>query len=162
MGDKFPKEYVVQRLEARKASLKSRDAEGQKAWAEWKASKDPEAEDYYRRMKAQLERLSATDDAAPDVWQRIDRAHSKLRSLMQDAPQQPSSSWRSDRPEAVQSWLRNRDSWRFEVTKIDHGLAYLKEMPVTELNITMITKLKLTDAISFDLRVEQDKQGRLS
>lgn len=169
MGDKFPKQYVIERLQARQASLTSKLEAGEAMLREVEAAESAKAVGYMNQilqMTDDVQALHRRQNERPteerDPWAEMEELVHEMSLPTKPYRRRDRAAWQRSDPEpgSLSEYLSKKTAWRAEIGKIQHALAYLEELPITELSITAITKLKLTDAIAFDLKVKEKTSGR--
>lgn len=162
----FSRDYVVQRIEARVASLGSkvattrtaleeltvRQSKGDLAWAMALPQQLHAAEVAIMKKTAKLPEFS------PERVVEVCNEVQKILHLLGSADRPVLNYTDRDRMQQVMHDINHHEQ---EVALLEHTLAYLRESPVTEFTVTSLQKLGLLEAVRFSLDLPDDnKRGR--
>ena len=180
-GTLFPKSYVVERIEARIASIKARRGEAARRSKALNRQATKAIQAYAKAYKQWVSQSAAAahefavDAASPDG---AVQALRDFRRAVPKTPEPPSLAlfkesgepidrrgarwWNaSEEHSAVaELWEQEQKEVR-EQGSLEHALAYLQGTPVDAFSLTSLKQLGLLDAVKFDLgAVEAEKKGR--
>ena len=166
MTDKFTKDYVLLRIEARKAALALKIAESEAVVAKADVIAMSNIENW---REEQMVLLDAAIDAGAkaralggseprDVQQNTLKFRDALGKISQHGMPfltQSNDSRYGSTPASLAK--ANADEWRKELVLLIHAEEYFKESPVTEYSIAGLKQLGLLNAVKFDITIPVKK-----
>lgn len=154
----FDKGYVVQRIEARMASLASRVEQRQGIIDEIEKTLDMSWVDNLDRETKLITLPEVTRQAAQkaktfdEKIAVISEFNGKIAALgSKKGLDYQTGNLRSDA-------LQEKRRFQAEIYTLEHALAYLKESPIDEYSVTSLQRLGLLEAVKFALTPEQESE----
>jgi hypothetical protein len=163
----FSKAYVIERIEARQATLDLKIAEAKTHVAEVTALYDSKVEEVFRANLDAIsvgldkgKKLAKKFDSATDPVERREIADSLRKAIqLTEIPSakgyvqrhHPGEYAGMTERDRVAAEISDSAEWRRESIALTHVLAYLREVPLEEFTLTALGKLGLVDAIKFTL-----------
>lgn len=162
MSDKFPKQYVLDRIAAREGSLTLKIDSDERLIEAWKKSKITNLDARFEKTRAEIHNAVATLKDVEKAYakaQDFDQKKQALKALSPLSISDPARElyWETN-SEKVPGDTRSLSAiqhsvaeMRKEMVALAHARIHLTEMPVTEFSLSSLKSLGLLSALKFDL-----------
>jgi hypothetical protein len=169
MGDKFPKSYVLDRIEARKGSLTIKIDADERRLADWKQRQEAALDSAFEQNKAHVEQAASRLRKAEKAYAKADGYDAK-RQVLTDHFKSWSPTYtvgiddrlsRYDDENSPGKVAKRLKEYRTEYSDIEHARLHLQEMPVDEFTMATLRSLGLLSVLKFDLAsAREQEKGR--